>query len=319
MPRTALILGANGRFGRHVAQALQRHGWHVRPFDRSKDTLPDAAIGADLIVNAWNPPYSKWATEVPRLTASVIEAAKTSGAAVMIPGNIYVYGTDLPPILSPETPHRATHPLGKIRREMERAYREAGVKTIILRAGDFIDTEASGNWFDRVIATKIASGKITYPGPVDVPHAWAFLPNLAAAAAGLAARLDDLPVFSDLTFDGFTMTGVDLAEALGRVVGKPVRAKPMNWLPIRIARPFWAEAKHLLEMRYLWQRPHRIDGQVLRNLLPDLRATPLDDALRQACAPLIQNETSTQTSRWADAAETSSTSGPSEGQSTPAP
>ncbi|GAB5447281.1 Rossmann-fold NAD(P)-binding domain-containing protein [Gymnodinialimonas sp.] len=287
MTRTALILGSSGRFGRHMSDALTRHGWTVRTYDRARDTLPDAAMGADMIVNAWNLAYARWATHVPDLTRRVIAAAKASGAAVMIPGNIYVYGEDLPPVLSPDTPHRATNPLGQIRRTLEAAYRDAGVKTVILRAGDFIDTEASGNWFDKIIAAKIAKGRISYPGPLDVPHAWAFLPDLVEAGAGLADQLDALPVFSDVTFEGFNVTGQELAEALARATGRPVQAKRMSWLPIRAARPFWKEAKYLLEMRYLWQQPHRVDGRVLATHLPGFTPTPLDAALRQAVKPLL--------------------------------
>ncbi len=297
MPRTALVLGATGRFGRTVADALIRHGWTVRRFDRSKDRLPDAALGADLIVNAWNPPYSRWAAEVPGLTRAVIEAAKASSAAVMIPGNVYNYGADMPPLLSADTPHRATNPLGQIRRELETAYRQAGVKTIILRAGDFLDTEASGNWFDRIMAAKLAKGQFTYPGPLDRQHAWAYLPDLAEAGAMLADRLDDLPDFTDLLFEGFALTGAEMARAIERAVGLPVRAKSLNWLPIRIARPFWREARHLLEMRHLWQRPHRIDGRALAALIPGFTPTPMDEVFRAATVPMLQNATSTQTSR----------------------
>lgn len=287
MPRTALVLGSSGRFGRHISDALSRHGWTVRKFDRARDALPGAAMGAELIVNAWNPTYSQWAKQVPDLTRQVIGAAKASGAAVMIPGNVYVYGEDLPGVLSPDTPHRATHALGQFRRTMEAAYRDAGVKTLILRAGDYIDTEKAGNWFDTIIAAKVGSGKFNYPGPLDVPHAWAFLPDLAEAGARLVDQLETLPAFSDMIFDGVTLTGTELAKALERATGRNVRARQMSWAPIHIARPFWREAKYLLEMRYLWRKPHSVDGSALSVRVPGLKATPLEDALRMAVKPLV--------------------------------
>ncbi|MCU4651638.1 epimerase [Roseibacterium sp. SDUM158016] len=297
MSRKALILGASGRFGRAAAHALEATGWQVQRFDRQRDKLPTAAHGAALIVNAWNPPYSRWAAEVPGLTAAVIAAARDSGAAVAIPGNVYVYGEDLPPVLSPDTPHGATHPLGRIRRELEDAYRAAGVRTFVLRAGDFLDTEASGNWFDRVLAAGIDRGRFTYPGSPDIAHAWAFLPDLAQALAGIAARLDDLPTFSEFTFEGHTATGRQLAEGIARVTDRPIRLKRMSWLPIQLARPFWPEAKQILEMRYLWDRPHSIDGSALAALIGPPPHRPLDDALRAAVQPLLQKSRSTQTSR----------------------
>ncbi|MEJ6389990.1 epimerase [Gymnodinialimonas ulvae] len=286
MQKTALILGHTGRFGRHMMAALKRHGWQTRPFNRATDTLQDAARGTQLIVNGWNPIYSDWAAQIPGLTAQVIAAAKTSGAAVMIPGNVYVFGEDIPAIIGPDTPHRATNPLGQIRRRMEAAYRDAGVKAVILRAGDYIDTEASGNWFDMIIVAKLAKGRVTYPGPMDQPHSWAYLPNLAEAGARLAEKLDDLPIFSDFMFDGYTLTGAELAQAVEAATGQRLKAKTMSWLPIHLARPFWAEAKHLVEMRYLWNQPHRADGTKLAQVIPNLCQTTVPDALAVACAPL---------------------------------
>jgi nucleoside-diphosphate-sugar epimerase len=298
MPRTALILGATGRIGRHVSTALAAHGWTVKPYRRGSTPLAKAAAGADLVFVGWNTAYSDWARTIPGLTAQVIEAARANGAAVMIPGNVYVFGQDMPPVLSPNTPHAATNTLGRIRVEMEAAYRTSGVKTVILRAGDFLDDQASGNWFDRIIAAKISKGRLSYPGPLDQVHTWAYLPDLAEAFAGLADRLDTLPEFTDLTFPGYAMTGAELSAACEAALGQSISLSTMSWLPIHIARPFWAEAKYILEMRYLWSRPHRVDGTALDALLPNRTRTPVSDAMRAALTPLVdQNARSTQTNR----------------------
>jgi len=282
MTQTALILGATGRFGRHAATAFETAGWAVRRFDRTKGDLNAEAAGADVIVNAWNPPYDKWASQVPELHARVRHAARTSGATVILPGNVYVFGQNGQTVWSETSPHLATNPLGRIRIEMEQAYRRDGVKTIILRAGDFVDTQLSGNWFDKVMTPKIRTGVLIYPGATDRAHAWAFLPDLARAAVALADRREALPDFADIPFPGFTLTGQELAQALGRVTGGTVRIKQMNWVPIQLARPFWPLAKHLLEMRYLWSQAHRLDGSGLSGLLPEFEMTAPDAALAQA-------------------------------------
>ncbi|MCP3969013.1 MAG: NmrA family NAD(P)-binding protein [Rhodobacteraceae bacterium] len=282
MTATALILGANGRFGHNVASAFASAGWNVRRFDRSNDTLDRASEGADIIVNGWNPAYPDWATTVPALTRQIIAAARQSGATVLVPGNVYVYGEGSPTLLAPGTPHSATNPLGRVRIEMEAACRASDVQTILLRAGDFIDNEASGNWFDRVMTTKLDKGKLVYPGRCDVAHAWAYLPDLAAACVALAEQRETLARFEEVPFPGYTMTGNELAAALTKVTGRSVEAAPMPWLPIRLARPIWPMARHLLEMRYLWTMPHRLDGTRFGQLLPDATQTPLRQALAAA-------------------------------------
>jgi nucleoside-diphosphate-sugar epimerase len=282
MPGTALVLGPHGRFATHVAHALGEAGWTLRRFDRAKDSLPGAAMGADVIVNGWNPPYTDWAAQLPGLTEQVIAAARASGATILQPCNVYVYGEGSPEALTPETPHRATNPLGRLRIEMETRLRDSGCPVILLRAGDFIDTEPSGNWFDRVIAKDAAKGRFAYPGNPDIPHAWAYLPDLAAASVALLEARADLPQAHEVLFPGYTLTGHQLCDATARALERPVRLRRMSMLPLYLARPFWPMAKHLIEMSYLWTMPHRLVDDRLARLDPDLPQTPVETALRRA-------------------------------------
>ena len=282
MTGTVLILGATGRFGRACSEAFSQAGWDVRHFDRKSGQLMQAARGAQVIVNGWNPNYTDWADQVPDLLAQVIAAARAVGATVIVPGNVYVFGQHTRGPWSENTPHHAENPLGKIRVEMEKAYRQSGVRTILLRAGDFLDTQASGNWFDMILIKDLAKGLFAYPGDPDLPHAWGYLPDLARAAVALAEKGADLPVFADVPFAGYTLTGRELLAAVNRVSSHQVRLKSMSWLPLQLARPFWAVARGLLEMRYLWNTGHRLDGARFEALLPGFRHTPLDQAIVSA-------------------------------------
>lgn len=282
-----LILGANGRFGSHASEAFRNAGWTVRAFDRKTGDLHAEARRADVIVNAGNPPdYSLWAREMLPLHDRVIAAAKAAGATVIVPGNVYVFGSGSPEVMSETTPHRATNPLGRLRVEMEARYRASGVRTIILRAGDFLDTRASGNWFDKVIVAKAAKGKMVYPGPLDVPHAWAFLPDMARAAVALAERRESLAPFEDVPFPGYALTGRALGTLVGEALGRPVRTTQMAWLPIKALRPFWKAARYFVEMRYLWEMPHRLDGAKFDRLVPGFVPTPAADAVLRAVSHL---------------------------------
>lgn len=281
MTRTVLILGASGRFGRACATAFTAAGWKVRRFDRNRDSLGHMAMSADVIVNGWNPAYPDWAAQVPALHAQVIEAAKASGSTFIVPGNVYVFGAETPAPWSGNSPHRAQNPLGRIRCRMEEAYRDSGVRTILLRAGDFIDTAPSGNWFDKIMAAKLAKGRFTYPGNPEIPHAWAYLPDLARAAVKLAER-EDLDLFEDIPFPGYTLSGQQMLAALNSRLARPAELRVMAWQPLRLAAPFWPMGRCLLEMRYLWETPHWLDGSRFDELLPGFRATPVQQALASA-------------------------------------
>ena len=279
LAKTVLILGANGRFGRHAQTAFLSAGWTVKRFDRHKDDLEEAARESAVIVNAWNPPYPQWAEDLPYIHEKVRKAALAADATVILPGNVYVFGREMPAVLTEETSHAARNPLGVLRAEIEADYRTEGVRTILLRAGDFLDTEPTGGWFDRIIAARIEKGRLVYPGPLDRTHAWAWLPDLTAAAVTLAERRDSLPRFAEFGFEGFNLTGEALLQAVQNALHRSLSISQMNWLPLQMARPFWPMAKHLLELRYLWEVPHQIDGSALRRAIKMQWQTPLEDAL----------------------------------------
>ena len=126
MTGTVLILGPSGKIGSHAARAFDAAGWEVRRYRRGTD-MTSAAQGVDVIVNGLNPPnYHDWARQIPAITAQVIAAARASGATVIVPGNVYVYGT-APGPWSETTAYAATTRKGRIRTEMERAYRDSGL------------------------------------------------------------------------------------------------------------------------------------------------------------------------------------------------
>lgn len=296
--KTALVLGASGRFGRNMAIALKARGWAVRGFRRGEDRLEDAARGVALIVNAWNPPYPRWASEVPHLHADVRRVALATGATVLIPGNVYGFGLQTEMPWRETTAQIATGDLGRIRLEMERAYEHDGVRTIILRAGDFIDTEMSGNWLDQVILAKLAKGRVVWPGDPDAPHAWAYLPDMARAAVDLAERADTLERFCTMHYPGYTLSGTDIGALAGAALGTSLEVRRMAWWPLQIARPVWPLARYLLQMRYLWSLPHALASDRFDSLLPEFQSTPPEAALAAAVAAMEGRAMSTQTSPW---------------------
>ena len=137
MGKVVLVLGASGMFGSHAAQAFAAAGWEVRKYQRGTD-IHQAAEGAKVIVNAMNPPmYHDWDNLIPQITAQAIAAAKSSGATLLVPGNVYVYGREPAP-WGPDTPQRPVARKGAIRAQMEQDYRAAsedGVQVILLRGG----------------------------------------------------------------------------------------------------------------------------------------------------------------------------------------
>ena len=279
MGNTVLILGASGKIGAHAATTFKTAGWQVKTYDRKTEDMTAVAMGVDVIVNGLNPPnYHNWAKLIPEITAQVINAAMASGATVIIPGNVYNFGAT-PGIWDENTPQNANSRKGKVRVEMEQAYRDSGIQTIILRAGNFIDPNSDTDVMGLVFLRGISKGKITAPGDPDATQAYCYLPDWARAAVMLAGKRGTLQVFEDIPFPGHAFTTTELRNALQKLLNRDIRIVGFPWLVMKLASPFWELARELTEMRYLWNTDHRLDGKKFAELLPDFQPTDLDTVM----------------------------------------
>jgi nucleoside-diphosphate-sugar epimerase len=315
--RTALVLGATGGIGGETAIALRSRGWHVRCLHRQPERAargashlagvewiagdsmrPEdvvaAARGADAIVHGVNPPgYRNWNRLVLPMLESTIAAARGSGARIVLPGTVYNFGPDAFPVLGESSPQRPQTRKGRIRVEMERRLEAAardGVRTLIVRAGDFFGPRNTGNsWFAECLVRPARPVRaIVYPGRPDVGHAWAYVPDVAATVVLLLDREAGLGRFDVFHHGGHWLEpGIDMAHAIERVVGAPTpRLRRLPWALVWAASPFVATFHEMLELRYLWQRPVRLDNARLVAFLGSEPHTPLDAAVRATLAGL---------------------------------
>ena len=305
--RTALILGATGKIGSAVAAALLARGWTVRALARNMpndqntidwiqgDAMVEtdvvrAARGASVIFHGVNPPgYRNWDTLVlPMLDNSIAAAREAGGARIVLPGTVYNYDPARTPVIDANTPQTARSRKGRIRVEMERRLKAAApeVPSLILRAGDFFGPGARTTWFgDAMIRAGKPVARITSIAP-GVPHAYAYLLDLAETFA-LLLDLDDLRPAECLQFAGtWDADGTQMRDAIGRVVGRAVPERAFPWWALRLLSLFGGFAREVVEMEPVWRYPMRLDDTRLKALLGTVPATPLDDAIRASLADL---------------------------------
>ena len=302
--RSVLVLGANGRFGQAAVQTFAAAGWRVlaqarrapvqalpagvRFLAQPMPELAADAAGVQAVVYALNPPYPQWRAQALPLARQAMDLAQRLDARFMLPGNVYNFGSTMPALLQPDTAQQADTVKGRIRVAMEQELQQRsaqGLRSVVIRAGDFYGG-GPGAWLDQVVLASLARRKLVYPGPLDVPHAWAYLPDLARAFVAVAAQ-PELPAFTRLHFTGHTLTGEQLLAAVERAAASlglaPARAWRRGRLPwglLRIGAPFVPMWRELLEMEYLWRVPHALDGTALQAAAGPLPGTPLDAALR---------------------------------------
>jgi nucleoside-diphosphate-sugar epimerase len=289
MTKTALVLGSNGGFGSQAALAFETAGWRVNRYRRGTD-MAQSARGASVIVNGLNPPaYHNWDQLIPEITAQVLAAARSSGAMILMPGNVYPYGTEPGP-WNADTPQRPVSRKGCIRVAQERQLRDAaengGPRTLLLRGGDFMLPGPMPTMMNRVILSRVAKGVVTTLGDPDALHAYAYLPDMTRAAVQLLDRAPDLPAYADIPFGGHAFTISDLAARISRLTGRPIRTKRFPTWIFTVASPVWELARELREMLYLSSFPHALDPAPLRRWLPDWQDTALDEVITWHLAAL---------------------------------
>src|SRR5215475_6068662 len=193
--RSALVLGATGGIGGEVALALLKQGWQVRSLHREperaahqtphlaqvqwvagdamhREDVVAAAQGAAIIVHGVNPPgYRNWRGLALPMLENSIAAAEASGARVVFPGTVYNFGPDAFPDLTERSPQHPRTRKGKIRVAMEQrleACSQDGVRTLIVRAGDYFGPRTGNSWFAQgLIKPGRPVRSILYPGRPD--------------------------------------------------------------------------------------------------------------------------------------------------------
>jgi nucleoside-diphosphate-sugar epimerase len=310
-----LILGATGGIGGEVAVSLRRKGWQINALHRNpaktsgEPSASDikwvqgdamnpadvtrAAQGASLIVHAVNPPgYRNWSRLVIPMLESSISAARATGARILVPGTIYNYGPDAFPILREDSPQCPQTRKGTIRAEMERRLRAAadtGVRSLIVRAGDFFGPSAGNNWFAQGL---IKPGKpvtsIAYPGRRGLGHAWAYLPDLAETMTRLVQQESTLGTFETFHFAGhWDADGTQLTQAIRAASGNPnIPVRSFPWPLVTLLSPFVTLFHEMREMRYLWREPLQLNNDRLLSALTTEPQTPLEQAVRMTLTGL---------------------------------
>jgi nucleoside-diphosphate-sugar epimerase len=308
-PPSILIIGATGGFGHAIALAFLQAGWRVKALTRRLDPenmqLPglesvqwikgdalneadvvSAAQHVDCICHAANPPkYQKWRELALPMLANAIAAAKTSNARLFFPGNVYNFGPDAWPLLHENSPQHPHTQKGAVRVDMERmleAASQQGVRSIVVRAGDFFGGHGPSSWFTN---TMVKPGKpvrsVVYMGDRHIGHAWAYMPDLAQTFLQLALKEKQLSHFEVFHFNGHWLLGQDMIDAIQRVTHQPyLRVRSMPWRLMKVLSPFISLLREVQEMRYLWQVPVKLDNQKLLTVLGSEPHTDLDTAIR---------------------------------------
>ncbi len=207
-----LILGA-GLVGGTLARQLSARGDQVTLGTRSGTTIPgatpvkldasspadvtEAARGATTIFVCTNPPYTNGVADWPPIFDAVITAARDSGAALVLMGNLYAYG----PPAGPMTEHSrlaTTEKKGLVRKagweKVLAAHERGEIRAVEVRASDYfgpgaagMSTHLGGGFFEPLLASKTAR----VVGNPALEHSCSVLPDIVATLIATSDHAGD--------------------------------------------------------------------------------------------------------------------------------
>lgn len=296
------VIVGSGAVGAAVANLLADAGHAVRVVTRSgsgperpevervtadatdAERLTALTRGAAALYNCANPPYDRWLTDWPPLASALLTAAERTGAGLVTMGNLYGYGPVDGP-MTEDTPLAAPGPKGRMRNRMWadlRAAHEAGrLRATEARASDFygpgpVATSHLGQYF----TPRLLAGKrpIVLAGDLDAPHAFSFVPDVAATLVALAG--DDRSWGRPWNVPTAPAVSVrEMASRMAAIAGVPDKgvlvAPHLLLRALGLAVPF---VRELEEVRYQWVRPYRLDSSRSEATF-GLAPTPLDEGL----------------------------------------
>jgi nucleoside-diphosphate-sugar epimerase len=296
-----VIVGA-GPIGSTTARLLADQGERVRVITRrgtgpehpaiervaadatDADRLAALTEGAAVLYNCANPEYHRWLVDWPPLAGALLSAAERAGAVLATTGNLYGYGPVRGPITA-DTPLAATHPKLRVRADMWRdalaAHQAGRVRATEVRGSDYLQ---ASSLFSVTVAKPVLAGRRAYtPVPLDVPHSWTSVNDVAAT---LVAAASDPRAWGSgwLVPSREPLTMRELAAAYASANGlPPARVTSLPYPLLWTTGLFSAQLREMRTTYYQFRDPFVLDASATVDVL-GVQAEPLDRALQDTAA-----------------------------------
>jgi nucleoside-diphosphate-sugar epimerase len=301
------IFGATGAVGKALAVEFASSGQSFRVVGRSEERLrrdfgayPDlveycaadlndpeaasrAASGVDTIFYTVGVPYPQF-EQHPKLTRITLAAATSAGVRRFVHlSTVYPYGKPEQEFVNETHPRNPQTFKGRMRKEQEDTVLAAdgysGMRTAILRAPDFYGPNSELSYVRAIFDAALNGGRANVIGPIDTPHEFIFVPDLAKTLVMLSEKQEAYGSAWNVAGAGLISTR-GFAELVFAAVGQRPRLRAAGKNMVRVLGLFNPVLREVVEMHYLWTTPVKLDDTRLRQLLPNLPKTPYAEGIR---------------------------------------
>ncbi|MDQ1409843.1 MAG: hypothetical protein QOJ41_1578 [Acidobacteriaceae bacterium] len=300
------IFGATGSVGKALAAELAKKGSSFRVVGRSEESLrrhfrayeplveyceadlsdpvtaARAAAGVDTIFYTVGVPYTQFQLH-PKLIRIALEVATAARVARFVHvSTVYPYGIPQTDLVNESHPRNPVAFKGKMRKEQEdlvlAADTPAGMRTTILRPPDFYGPDAELSYARAIFVAAVKGGTANVIGPVDTPHEFIFVPDVAETLVALADKEEAYGQAWNVAGPGLITTR-KFADLVFVAVHQKTRIRAAGKFMLRVLGLFNPFMREVLEMHYLWTTPVKLDDSRLRKLLPNLKKTPYAEGI----------------------------------------
>jgi len=304
-----VVLGA-GQIGQRVAQLLLAQGHRVRLVRRgapgpaqqrlewAQGDVADLAFaeqvsaGARVVYDCTNPAYHLWAEQLMPLARGSLHAARHAGARLVALDCLYAYGKPSERMRE-DTVQAPVTPKGVLRRDQSelrlQALARGDVEVAMGRASDFFGPDVPTSFWGPRFFDRVASGKSAqFVGELDLPHAYTYAPDVAAALVTLGEHEGAVGGIWHLPTEEALSTR-QVATRVGEAMGRRVTCSRMPGALLAAVGLFSPMLREVAKMAYQWEVPFLVDDSKFRRTFS---ATPTPWAEQFA-----------RTARWALARE----------------
>jgi nucleoside-diphosphate-sugar epimerase len=300
------VIFGTGPLGKSTARELHKLGHRVRIINRSGQSgdLPvDVEIikgdaydpeftraitkRATSVYQCAQPLYTQWAGNFPRLQKSILEAAASNNARLMIAENLYMYGEANGQALQENHSYNAKTKKGTVRAEMARAALEAHqsgrVRVALVRGSNFFGPEDQ-NQGNLVFKPALQGKAINLLGKLDQAHTFTYTKDFARALAIVGTV--------DLTLEHQTygrawhvpsaapITQRQLLGLIEQQLGHKPKFQTVGALILNVMGLFNPIMKEVIEMLYEWTQPFVMDSSDFQKTF-GMKPTSLEIAVKE--------------------------------------
>lgn len=303
------VIFGSGPLGQAVLRELLKRGRRVRVVNRRGELHPvlpgaydavevvradaddpaaaqAAAHGAAVVYQCAQPEYHAWVDKFPPLQTSILDAAATAGAKLIVGDNLYMYG-EVSGAIHEGLPNAAHTRKGRLRAQLAEAvltaHHAGRVRVAIGRGSDFYGPGVLGSSLGDRFFAPIAAGKpAEVLGDLTAPHTYTFIDDFGTALVNLGEHDAALGQVWHVP-NAPTVSHAQIVALLESIIGRPIPVRTASKLFIRFGGLFVPAARELVEMFYEFDRPFLVDDRKYKAAFGD-HSTPLRAGLAQTVA-----------------------------------